>query len=127
MSAESSPPVRRESGRIRWPKPSPPFPARDPRGWLYIYHLICPVTHRVRYIGCTCDPALRWRTHATGKLKSTRRWIDWLTGQGLLPILQVVSKPMEPAKAYKSEAKRIRKAKSQKWSGLLNSLIGLRN
>ena len=112
--------TRRPNGQLRWPEPSPPLPERDPRGWLYIYHLICPVTHRVRYIGCTCDPAIRRRTHTTGKLKSTRGWIEWLADQGLLPIMVVVAGPLPRRDAYAEELRRIRLAKREGWSGLLN-------
>jgi hypothetical protein len=122
---------RLPSGRRRLPKPSPPLPERDSRGWNYIYHLICPVTHRVRYIGCTVDPEQRWKSHYgsrnCGKEKATSGWINWLAARDLLPIMQVVSGPLPPIKAYRQEARRIRDAKRRGWDGLLNSVAKLRN
>lgn len=119
--------LRRKEKHLDWPHPSPPLPKGDPSGdrLHYVYHLICPVTHRVRYIGCTCSPDTRWRRHYGTRIQSTKEWIEGLVSRGLFPIMQIVSGPMPQDDAYADESRRITEATEQGWDGLLNRNQGM--
>ena len=114
----------KKRGKIQWPEPSPPLPKFAPEGKMFVYYLICPVTHRVRYIGCTMRPYFRWRSHYGMRNNTTREWIEWLVERELLPVMHVVAGPLKPSKAYAEEERRIAIAKRDEWPGLLNRSNG---
>ncbi len=61
---------------------------------VYIYKLIDPLTHEVRYIGKAYDPDRRLEAHLRHALQrpDTRKgsWIEGLRRQGAHPVLQVI-------------------------------------
>lgn len=58
----------------------------------FIYALCDPVTHEIRYIGKTNDPARRYNCHlASGRIKSVRKWIKSLLPLHLKPELIILA------------------------------------
>jgi hypothetical protein len=64
----------------------------------YIYHLCCPDSGEVRYIGKANDPSVRYRKHldsAKNPQNYAQRWIAKLARQGKKPILVVAREILE--------------------------------
>lgn len=58
----------------------------------YVYALIDPRNDRVRYIGCTRDPARRYQRHCnSADNQPVREWVDELRSLGMVPRFVVVA------------------------------------
>lgn len=56
----------------------------------FIYGLYCPTTEELRYVGKTCNPTARLRTHRKTPHLALRGWIGELADKGLVPLLGVI-------------------------------------
>jgi GIY-YIG catalytic domain len=56
----------------------------------YIYALIDPLTHLVRYIGQTTNLESRFRQHCSGKDSTTGAWVRSLAQPPVLAVLETV-------------------------------------
>lgn len=56
----------------------------------YIYALVDPLTHLVRYVGQTVRLETRFRAHCNGQDSCTREWIAELTQQKQKPLLCIL-------------------------------------
>jgi predicted GIY-YIG superfamily endonuclease len=54
----------------------------------YIYALIDPLTHLVRYVGQTSDLDKRYRIHCSGKDAATGEWVRSLPQPPILALLE---------------------------------------
>jgi len=73
--------VQKQSARV--PPPPPPLTA-------YIYALVDPLSHLVRYVGQTTNLDARYLSHCSGKDKCTGEWVRSLPQSPTLVILQTV-------------------------------------
>lgn len=59
----------------------------------YIYYLICPIDNKVKYVGKTKHPELRYKQHIK-KLDKTltpkRKWLEMLHSKCLEPYMEIV-------------------------------------
>ncbi len=63
------------------------------RDVMYIYGLICPHSHEVKYVGRTRDLCERYTEHCRGTAKATRHWVRELQSPPVLVLLDTVSCP----------------------------------
>ena len=61
----------------------------------YIYLLICPLSQKVRYVGCSKNPKARYSSHIRESIQrqNTRKkeWINSLIKKGLKPKQQIIN------------------------------------
>lgn len=70
--------------------------ARAPTG--YVYALVNPLTHLVRYVGQTTDIDKRYRSHCSGKDVGTSDWVRSMRQSPILVILETVEHRTVPCK-----------------------------
>lgn len=63
----------------------------------YIYALVCPTTHVVKYVGQAINIDARYRHHWSGKDITTGEWVRKLKAPPFLLILEVVERKRIPA------------------------------
>lgn len=72
--------------------------------------LLCPITNRVKYIGCTNQkPENRLRQHLYDPLKCTKKWLNELELKGLKPDVIVLEENINPSNARYVESCYIRR------------------
>jgi hypothetical protein len=57
----------------------------------YVYGLIDPASHLVRYVGQTRALVERYAEHRRGAVPATHDWVCWLTATGSMPVLVVLA------------------------------------
>jgi hypothetical protein len=60
------------------------------RDTIFVYGLINPVTHEVKYVGRTSALRARYREHCRGASRSTKAWVSTLPSDPLLVVLETV-------------------------------------
>jgi predicted GIY-YIG superfamily endonuclease len=72
----------------------------------YIYNLICPLTGKVKYVGCTKNPKTRHSQHVKDSFKNNtekQKWIQMLLHQKREPTMKVVAEFDNEVDARKAE------------------------
>jgi hypothetical protein len=79
----------------------------------YIYHLIDPITKKVRYVGKSTNPKSRLRSHIKESTErqntQKKKWIYELINQGLEPIIVIVATEPKEEKARTIESEQCHK------------------
>lgn len=77
----------------------------------HVYHLVCPITKSVRYVGSCADPKARFRNHCNEATRRQNRgkhgWINQLIAAGRLPVMVVIARYGNPGQARKREKQEI--------------------
>ncbi len=60
------------------------------RDMIFVYGLICPVTHEVKYVGRTAALRPRYLEHCRGASRPTKVWVSTLPSAPLLVVLETV-------------------------------------
>jgi hypothetical protein len=68
----------------------------------FIYALVDPLTHLVRYVGQTMRMDPRYRVHCSGKDPSTGMWVRSLPQAPILVLLETVEQKIVPCKGLAS-------------------------
>ena len=68
----------------------------------YIYALVDPLNHLVRYVGKTANLDARYRVHCSGKDGSTGVWVKSLPQPPVLVLLETVEEKTVPVKGVSS-------------------------
>lgn len=90
----------------------------------YVYVLKCPFDFKIRYIGCTKNPKLRYRNHRTDNRFTNEYIKDWLCGlrlSGNKPIFQIIYETYSEKNAKSMEKNLIKKFSDQLVNKLHNS------
>lgn len=91
-------------------------------GEWFVYTLSDPRTEKVRYVGCTIDPARRFKAHLSVTTagrenpinRQKARWISGLMSQGREPVMTIVERgPLDREAAVKAERKWIKEYRSK--------------
>lgn len=69
-----------------------------------VYGLVDPRDGRVRYVGSSKRPAIRYRSHLSGGDKCTGEWVAELKALGLRPDLRLLTDPVTDWARHESKA-----------------------
>lgn len=70
----------------------------------YVYALFCPIENKIKYIGCSYNPKLRFKQHLADKTKSKKtKWIFDLKKYNKRPELLIISEYKNKKTAHKKE------------------------